>query len=323
MKLRGPHGFRSDPAWAAFQGVRAAIIFSAVQRREGTFISSKEWCTIPWELHDKPPWHRVMDIMAQVPELLENFDKLQAITSYEEWQVWKIELLEYCWILHRVLQTWYEDLPSSFGLEASAELWSSKESSQTHSPFTIEIDFEDQIHGQALILYWATCVLVYSTMQRIYQSPNCTAAFEVKPVLSSGDSHLSLQTDPYYYAARIVQSTPYFLQSSVGLLMRKIFSFPLATAYAYFASFPNRSFPALLSNTPSSSALKFTGTSGFDYLASADKLTSTSKAADIGSEFIKSYLEITAKTMNIKGLKIDILCGPSIPDYRLSFKQSG
>jgi hypothetical protein len=64
-------------------------------------------------------------------------------------------------------------------------------------------------------------------------------------------------------------------------------------------------------------ALKFTGTSGFDYVASADKLTSTPEAGDIDSEFIKSYLETTAKNMNIKGLKIDILCGPSVPGLPL------
>jgi hypothetical protein len=322
VKFRGPHSFRSGVAWAAFQGIRPAIIFSAIQRREATFISSEEWCSIPWQSHAKAPWQRVIDIMGQVPELLENLDELQRIPSYENWQVRKSQLLEHCCILDGVLQAWYQDLPSSFGLETSAELWYTRTSSHADSPFPTEIHFEDQIHGLALILYWATCVLVYSTMQRIYQGPTSTAASDVKPVLVSGNNVVSTRTDPYYCAARIVQSIPYFLQPSVGLLTRKIFTFPLATAYAYFASFPTRSSTRFSSSTSESPASTVTGASGFDDLTTTQKSDLTSEAGDIDHCFTQSYIETTAKAMHIKGLQINSLCGPSTPDHGLTLKGS-
>jgi hypothetical protein len=126
VKLQGPQGFRSGAAWAAFQGVRPAIVFSAIHRRQATFISSEEWCSIPWQLHAKPPWQKAMDIMAQVPELLENFDKLSRITSCDNCQVRKMQLLNHCGILDRALQAWYQDLPSSFALETADDLWYTK-----------------------------------------------------------------------------------------------------------------------------------------------------------------------------------------------------
>jgi len=125
-------------------------------------------------------------------------------------------------------------------LETADDLWYTKASSRAASPFPIELHFKDQTHAQALILYWATCVFVYNIMQKVRQAPDSTTASQVKPALLARDDVRSTHTDLYHYAARIVQSVPYFLEPSVGLLTWKISAFPLVTVYAYFASLPNR-----------------------------------------------------------------------------------
>ena len=66
---------------AALQGVRVAIILTAFQHRKATFLSSKEWCTVPWQFRSKPAWQKVIDITAQIPEVLEKFDQLQGMIS--------------------------------------------------------------------------------------------------------------------------------------------------------------------------------------------------------------------------------------------------
>jgi hypothetical protein len=314
VKLQGPQGFRSGAAWAAFQGIRPAIIFSAIYRRQATFISSEEWCSIPWQLHAKPPWQKAMDIMAQVPELLENFDKSSRITSYDYRQVRKMQLLNYCGILDGALQAWYQDLPSSFGLETADDLWYTKASCRADSPFPIELHFRDQIHAQALILYWATCVLVYNTTQKVRQAPDSTTASKVKPALPARHEILSTQTDPYHYAARIVQSIPYFLDPSVGLLTRKIFAFPLGTAYTYFASPPNGPSTTFASNISESSVSTVTDMTECDGSARTGLSDSITEVGDIDVESIRRYLESMAKAMHIYGMQIDILCEPSSPE---------
>jgi hypothetical protein len=299
VKLQGPQGFRSGAAWAAFQGIRTAIVFSAIHRRQATFISSEEWCSIPWQLHAKPPWQKAMDIMAQVPELLENFDKLSWTTSYDNWQERKMQLLNHCGILDGALQAWYQDLPSSFGLETADDLWYTKTSCRADSPFPIDLHFKDQIHAQALILYWATCVFVYNTRQKVRQSPDSTTASQVKPALPARDDTLSTQTDPYQYAACIAQSIPYFLDPSVGLLARKIFAFPLGTAYAYFMSLPNGPSTIFASNISESPAPTVTDMSECVGSARTDLSDLTAKARDIDVESIRTYLESMAKAMHI------------------------
>jgi hypothetical protein len=116
VRLRGPNGFRSGVAWAAFQGVRVAIIISAIQRRHATFLSSKEWCTIPWHPESKPAWQRVIDVTAQVPGLLERLDQIRQGKLHDDGQTESSRLLHHCLMLDRVLQAWYEGLPTLFGL---------------------------------------------------------------------------------------------------------------------------------------------------------------------------------------------------------------
>ena len=313
VKLQGPQGFHSGAAWAAFQGVRPAIVFSAIYRRQATFISSEEWCSIPWQLHAKPPWQKAMDIMAQVPELLENFDKLSRITPYDSWQARKMQLLNHCGILGGALQAWYQDLPSSFALETADDLWYTKSSSRADSPFPIELHFNDQIHAQALILYWATCVLVYHTMQKVRQAPDSTTSSQVKPALSAEHDLLPTQTDPYHYATYIVQSIPYFLEPSVGLLTRKIFAFPMGTAYAYFASLPTGPSTTFASNISEPFASTITDMSECDGSARTDLSGLTTEVGELDVVSIRTYLESMAKAMHIYGMQIDIFCEPSSP----------
>jgi hypothetical protein len=183
-------------------------------------------------------------------------------------------------------------LPTLFGLDTSAELLHTKESSGTDSPFPTEVYFEDQVHGQALIFYWTTCVYVYGTMHKLV---------ELHPTLPSS---FSTRTDPYHYATRIVQSIPYFLQPSVGLLMRKIFAFPLATAYWYFTSLPSGSTTTYSSSPSQSHSATVTALTESVDSAGIIRSATACQAGNIDVKSIQIYLETTAETMNIHGAQM-------------------
>jgi hypothetical protein len=136
-------------------------------------------------------------------------------------------------------------------------------------------------------------------------------ASERHPAPSSLHNGASTSTDPYYHAARIVQSIPYFMQPSVGVLMHKIFAFPLATAYAYFASFPSGSVTTSSPKTSQSPTSTVAGlTESFDS-AGTNGSPPASEASKIEADVVQTYLEATAKAMHIYGVQINILCQPA------------
>jgi hypothetical protein len=144
---------------------------------------------------------------------------------------------------------------------------------------------------------------VYGTMQKLA---------ELHPTLPPS---FSTRTDPYYYIARIVQSIPYFLQPSVGLLMRKIFAFPLATAYGYFTTLPSGRTTAYSSGTsqpPTSTVIRPT-----ESIESAGSFGSPTayEAGNIDGKSIQTYLETTAKTLHICGAQINLFCEPVSSGY--------
>ena len=274
LHLCGPGGFRSSPAWSAFPGVRAAVIFSAIQRREATFLASEEWCADPFETQGKAPWHKAFDVMAQLPGLLERYDRIELASAEEAQDISsrRLQLLDDCWQLEQVLQTWYSESSSIFGFgDPGQTTWYTQTKSRDTSPFVLELDFQDQIHSLAIVLYWATCVILYSTTAQLQYA-----------IGTKGVRRLTQRTQPSHAAALLVQSIAYFRQPCVGLLMRKIFLFPLSTAYAYFASGCKKS-PSV-------------------------RTTDLGRNRNEHSEKVLAYITNSVKSMNILGARVDILC---------------
>ncbi len=273
LQLCGPSGFRSGAASSAFPGVRGAVIFSAVQRREATFLASEEWCSDPFEMQRKAPWHKAFDIMAQLPGLLERYDQIELLSTEEAHDISSrtLQLLSDCWQLDQFLQTWYSESSSILGLGNPGQLWYTQNDSRDSSPFACELDFEDQIHALAIVLYWATCVILYSTISQLQHRIGMKDA-----------SGLAQRTQPSHAASLLVQSIAYFRQPCVGLLMRKIFVFPLSTAYAYFAS-------------------------GYAQSPSM-KTVDSGTNRDEQSQKILTYIADSVTSMNILGARLDFLC---------------
>jgi Zn(2)-Cys(6) binuclear cluster domain-containing protein/transcription factor-like protein len=78
IELRGPyiHGFQ--PLHDYFLFCRRIIIMQALVTRKRTFLEREEWRTVPWSRHphNKTAEHRIQDIMACIPGLMEDLDRL-------------------------------------------------------------------------------------------------------------------------------------------------------------------------------------------------------------------------------------------------------
>ena len=286
MQLCGPRRFRSGTAASVFPGVRGAVIFSAIQRREATFLSSEAWCTVPWEIHEKAQWHKAFDILAQLPGLLERYDTIERDAAEEAQSInnRRCELLHDCWHLDQVLQSWYNESSSTFGFRHPGELWYTQNSTRNSSPFALELDFADQIHALAIALYWATSVILYTSMGQLHEA-----------LRDENAASLSRWPNPSHAASLIIQSIAYYRQPYVGILMRKIFLFPLAAAYAHFAS---------VSTMSSATQLADSGTESHDV---ASFLTNTT-AERQHSKKVQAYITESAMAMNMHGARLDALC---------------
>jgi hypothetical protein len=233
VELQGPTSFRDGIAWRTFQGVRFAIVLTSMLQRRSSFLASEDWCTIPWQTRPKQAWQRVVDILVQVPGLIEEADKLPLQACHAP-QHQTSGLSKACHRIDKGLHACYHELPSLLGLEPNTQLWFVKQTTLKDFPFPTEVFFADQALAQALVIFWTTIVHAYNVLQNVDS--------QVKLAISEPHTSLALRylrprnPDIIHVAMRIAQSTPYFLQPDMGLLMHKIFAYPMAVAHSYFAS---------------------------------------------------------------------------------------
>ncbi|KAI3395259.1 hypothetical protein diail_1612 [Diaporthe ilicicola] len=70
LKHCGPEAFQDDPLLTAFRSCRALLICQSFAIRRRTFLEDKKWKTIPWEKLPKTALDSLIDIMADMPGLV-------------------------------------------------------------------------------------------------------------------------------------------------------------------------------------------------------------------------------------------------------------
>lgn len=287
VQLRGPEAFCSGISLAAFHGIRIAIIFTALRARQSTFLSSSDWCTIPWKTQPKPAWQRVNDVVALLPGLLERIDIFKTSPFHFEDTNHELSLVNHCWFIHDEIQGLQKELAMLFELESFNQIWQMKRNTIQKYPFGIEVHFRDQSQSMAMLFYWALYVHFYFNMQELKKVKDWAILENTNP-----QQHQLFPSVPGLIteAILIVQSIPYFLQPSLGLLMRKLFAIPMAIAYAYFTS--------LIQNSRSQSSANHMAACESENVEARSTLT----VADLHN--ILLYLENTAKSMRISRFQI-------------------
>ncbi|KAL1877924.1 hypothetical protein Daus18300_002277 [Diaporthe australafricana] len=70
LKHCGPEAFQEDPLLTAYRSCRALLICQSFAIRRRTFLEDKKWKTIPWEKLPKTALDSLIDIMADMPGLV-------------------------------------------------------------------------------------------------------------------------------------------------------------------------------------------------------------------------------------------------------------
>lgn len=192
-------------------------MISSFVRRQRCRLSDPVWKSAPWAILPKTPKDKLLDIMVDIPGLMEDSHHLEeeADPSSNDPDL-RIKVLEECWRIDGELTSWEEDLAPRHAL---AELRARGYENPTA---------DDVAVAQSMTLYWTACLLTYSSLRKTLlsgpsSSPGATAA-------------LPDRTDPMIHCAAIADIVEIFFQPSAGMFGWHAAPFPMGAALMVLGS---------------------------------------------------------------------------------------
>ena len=192
-------------------------------RRKRSFLSDRAWKTIPFQRCGKSPKQHLLDIMADVPWLLEVGDYLAGDPFSTDAFAKFLLLYRY---IDRALVAWHDGESPPLSTRELDELGAK----------TTGITDMDIYIGELMCQYWTSCVLVYSMFAMTLS--RCSAHFDVGPYVSryAADMETAPRTDskdPRGYITRITRMLGLFLQPEAGEMAIKPAALPLGVCLSY------------------------------------------------------------------------------------------
>jgi len=133
--------------------------------RKKTFVSESEWMTIPFAIHPKVPFHRLLDTLLKTPSLMDRGEDIARETCAEEKLRLCLDMAKTCWDLDNELECFYSNLKA---LSDGPLFWPVAVDNQDHYPFSFNLAFPESRIGTTLMLYWATLTILWSGMYTLY-----------------------------------------------------------------------------------------------------------------------------------------------------------
>jgi hypothetical protein len=88
------------------QELIALWTISATRTRKKTVLSDQEWKTTPWNYYGKTPKDKLIDVLVEMPTLLEEFDVLQLCDDPDKQGFFRRRLIDSCWLCDTQLTEW-------------------------------------------------------------------------------------------------------------------------------------------------------------------------------------------------------------------------
>ena len=181
---------------------------AALKARKRSVLSYVEWKTVPWRHQRKSPKDLLIDILVDIPSLLEDVDIMQACKDANSKEEQRQRLLGRCYLFDRRLAEWY------------SSQWPDGTSPPSYRPNTplgevCSLKLEDLSSAHLMTLYWSTCLALYITMPL---------------VLGAGDA-LPEHADPRIYILKITDTLPLLLHRDVGVFRLHLATFPMGVVY--------------------------------------------------------------------------------------------
>lgn len=167
---------------------------------------------MPWTKIPKTPKDMILDIMADLPALLEDMETIQTLPSGMEKAVMYQRLIRECWRLDTELTLWHDTLSPREHFEALRSRGYTSPSA------------DDQAVASIMCNFWACCVIVYANLRGLLSAA---------PLLGLGVGFLPDRTDPTKYCSAIGDVLGVFLEPSAGRVGLHLAPFPAGRAAGY------------------------------------------------------------------------------------------
>lgn len=177
-------------------------------------MNTVEWKTIPWILIPKMPKDKLLDILAGVPELLENIEGMGTSSDPAERQQLLEATMRYGGELVAELEKWHEIHQHHICTPA------------TEDPVPIQFPSFDIAH--ITVFYWTTACLLHGCLKWALRfkslDPSISASCITAPTIINIKS-------PKLYAYRIMQSVAHFFEPQWGVFGATTIAFPTGVAF--------------------------------------------------------------------------------------------
>ncbi|KUI65575.1 hypothetical protein VM1G_00544 [Cytospora mali] len=199
IRQLGPGHFRTFPSHHFFTRIyRPSAITTALLNRKGTFCADPEWTTVPFELHHKRSFDRLLDLVAQAPALLQRLDQLLALDPTLGRRLVAQDLLANCLNLQAQLEQWYTAVLN----DPQPPYWLSPQDNG-EIPFSDTFSFRDPATSLCFTYYWSVQVLFIPCLEMLIHSIFSPVVDVYPPVFP--DLPPQLNTNPDNYGPRVVR----------------------------------------------------------------------------------------------------------------------
>lgn len=197
-------------------------IYPYLQSRKRCPLSSLEWKTMPWSKHPKWPKDKLVDILIDVPGIMEDMTTLQTLSAQPEERYLLCQALEErCWQCDRELLSWSTSCGEAIVafVESLIAVPGLDDNSESSAPST------DLAMAHLGILYWT----IYNLLSQILSGIR-----EAAP--SREDmTRLPPRIDALLYSRKVALLIPYFKKPGVGSYLITFIGFPVTVAASFLA----------------------------------------------------------------------------------------
>lgn len=196
-------------------------IIAAITRRVKSPLSTKAWKTIPWDIHEKCIKDKLLDIMNEIPWILEQQDHMKKLADAQCATHW-LHLLRQCKRQVAALNIWRRTSET----DAVVSRFDERGADSTLPSPKDEVE----VAGLHLTgLYWVTALLLNTTLWSVSKAVS---------VLHSGSEHQTDSTlyeqEARHYAKKMASSVHLWFEKSSSDFERSVGLFPLIIASQLF-----------------------------------------------------------------------------------------
>ncbi|KAF6837254.1 C6 zinc finger domain protein [Colletotrichum plurivorum] len=237
VKKLGPEQFKRFPSHHFFVRVyRCNTITLALFHRKSTFLSSFDWCTVPWESHPKTPFDRLFDIIVHLPGIFAKVDRTLPFAATLQRRLKAQDLLSNCLQLEHQFEEWHSyacaptvERPYAYWIEEP------NDPDAQQIPFLGGLAFNDGVSSVMFLYYWTVQLMLHRCIEQLHHAIFEPVIEDFPNMYPDLPAHLQINLARYQqrreFASRICRALDFALSTTVqpDLLMA-----PLAVALDFY-----------------------------------------------------------------------------------------